>query len=225
MKQGTMYAGRIKKAFAKARADSKPVEAPPLDDPLHRLCISIFGVAVGDERGEKYTTRLLTQMVDWNEIRVSTVEEIETAIGTAPQMAKARCRSLLDAMHAVYECENVLSLDRLRDMGRRDARAYLEALEGVDDYAVASVTLWSLGGHAIPVDDRLLEALQVADLVHPLATRGEVQAFLERHISAADAKDFYFVMQTFTPTAKASSSAKKKKATTKGKRKTTKAKT
>ncbi len=225
MKQGTMYAGRIKKAFTKARSSYTSIDPPPLDDPLNRLCIAMFGSAVGDERGEKFTSRLLAHMVDWNEIRVSTVEEIEATIGSAPQSAKARCRPLLDALASVYECENVLSLDRLHTLGRRDARTYLEALKGVDDYAVASVTLWSLGGHAIPVDDRLLEALQIADLVHPQASRGEVQAFLERHISAADAKDFFYVMQTFSPTKKAGSSTKKKKATTKSKTKTAKAKT
>jgi len=225
MKQGTMYAGRVKKAFAKARASTTSIEAPPLDNPLNRLCQAIFGSAVGDDRGDKYITRLLNYMVDWNEVRVSTVDEIEAAIGTAPQAAKQRCRALLDVLGAVYQCENVLSLDRLHDMGRRDARTYLEALKGIDDYAVASVTLWSLGGHAIPVDDRLLEALRTADLVHPQATRGEVQAFLERHISAADAKEFFFVMQSFSPIKKASSSTKKKKTATKSKRKSKKAKT
>jgi len=224
MKQGTMYAGRVKKAFTKIRAAAESIEAPPLDDPFNRLCIAIFGVAVGDERGEKFTSRLLTNMVDWNEVRISTVDEVETAIGTAPQSAKVRCRSLLDALQSVYEHENMLSLDRLRSMGRREARAYLEALDGVDDYAVAAVTLWSLGGHGIPVDDRLLEALHQADLVHPQASRGEVQAFLERHISAADAKEFYYVMSSFTPTKKTGSSTKKKKTATTSKRKTTRAK-
>ena len=45
----------------------------------------------------------------------------------------------------------------------------------------------------------LLQALRDADLVHPTAERGEVQAFLERHISASEAKEFCLVMRSFAP--------------------------
>ncbi len=93
-------------------------------------------------------------------------------------------------------------------MGRRDAKHFLEKLDGVDEFATAAVLLWSLGGHAIPVDDRLLEALRQADLVHPEATRAEVQAFLERNISAAEAKRFCLAMRTFAASGAGKSSAK-----------------
>ena len=66
----------------------------------------------------------------------------------------------------------------------------METLKGVDEYAVAYVVLWSFGGHAIPVWNNVLGALREANLVHPTATRAEVQAFLERNVPAADAQAF-----------------------------------
>ena len=57
--------------------------------------------------------------------------------------------------------------------------------------------LWSFGGHAIPVSDTFLQALREAELAHPHATRAEVQAFLERNINAAQAKEFCLVMRSF----------------------------
>ena len=84
------------------------------------------------------------------------------------------------------------------------------------------VALWSLGGHGIPIDDRLWQALRDADLVHPSADRGEVQAFLERHVAASEAKAFCILMRSFgekaAGTAKRSSAGARKKKTPKTKR-------
>ena len=66
--------------------------------------------------------------------------------------------------------------------------------------------LWSFGGHAIPVSDPLLASLRAADLIHPTATRAEVQAFLERNINAAQAKEFCLVMRSFAVPKRAASS-------------------
>ena len=197
MKNGTKYAGVLKKAYTKFRQTVSDPLIPEADEPTDRLAIAILGVECGDVAAERAVGRLLGTMVDWNDVRVSKPNEIAQVIGTQVPNAAARCKCLADALQAVFDRENDLSLNRLTSMGRREAKQYMETLEGVDDYGVASVSLWSLGAHAIPVSDRLLAALREARLVHPNASRGEVQAFLERHISAADAKEFCLVMQSF----------------------------
>ena len=175
--------------------------------PLER-CASVLdvGCGLGDLapflrrrgwRGRYLGVDLLDEMVDWNEVRVSSPSEINKSMGASIPDGVARSHRLTAALQAVFDLENRLSLDRLKSMGRREAKQYLEKLDGVDEYAVASVLLWGLGGHAIPVSDRLLETLRQADLIHPSANRGEVQAFLERHISAADTKEFCLVMRSF----------------------------
>jgi hypothetical protein len=203
MKNGTRYAAKLKKVYAGLRASVDPAVIPEPDEPLRRLAIAILGEGCSDEEATRAVDRALDTMVDWNEMRVSSASELNKALGNAIPQGIQRCRKLAVALQAVFDCENQMSLDRLQAMGRRDARHYLEQLEGTDEYAVASVILWSLGGHAIPVNDRLLSALHEADLVHPAATRAEVQAFLERNISANEAKEFCLVMQSF-PSAKRS---------------------
>lgn len=198
MKQGSIYAARIKKVFARERARAEKFDLPAPDDPVRRLCIGILGVRSGEDAARAAVDRLLRKMIDWNEVRVSHPGEIQEAMGGADTLGDG-CRRIRETLQDLYQRENRVSLDRLKNLGRREARQYLEGLNGVDAYAVASVTLWSLGGHAIPVDDRLLAALRAADLVHPEATREEVQAFLERNISAADAREFCMVMRKFSP--------------------------
>ncbi len=203
MKNGTLYAGRLKKAYSKLRHAQPKPEIPKPDDPLRRLAIAIIGVGSSDLQARRAIDRALATMVDWNEMRVSDGFELNKATGNMIPQGVQRCQELVLALQAVFDRENRLSLDRLRGLGRREARHYLEQLDGVGDYAVASVLLWSLAGHAIPVNDRLLSALRGADLVNPSASRAEVQAFLERHISAAEAERFCIIMRSFPPKGRA----------------------
>lgn len=197
MKNGTLYAGRLKKAYAKLRHASPQPTIPELDDPLVRLAVAILGVGSSDEEGAAAVQRAREVMVDWNEMRVSSAPELNQATGNVLPQGVQRCQQLILALQAMFDRDNRLSLDPLKASARREARHYLEELEGVDEYAVASVILWSLGGHAIPVNDRLLEALRSAELIRPEATRAEVQAFLERHISADEAREFCTIMRSF----------------------------
>lgn len=194
MKDGTRYAGLFKKAYAKLKqlAEAPPVPEP--DDPVRRLAIAILGVSAGEAAARKAIDRAFSVVLDWNELRVSNPDEVCRAVGDG--IDRVHCERLIRALRAIYVRENRVSLDRLKSLGRREARQYLETLDGVDDFASASVVLWSLGGHAIPVDDKLLSALRNGELVHPEATRAEVQAFLERHIGANDAKQTCLILQS-----------------------------
>lgn len=199
MKQGTLYAARVRKAYARLRAQLPKPELPETDEPLRRMAIAVFGVRLGDVAAESAINRLLSRMVDWNEIRVSHVSELYDALQSANPAMHELCQRLREALQAVFQRENAMSLERLKRLGLREARQYLEELKGIDAYAVASVCLWSLGGHGMPVDDRVLRAMREAELVHPEANREEIQAFLERNISSADAKEFCVLMRSFSP--------------------------
>lgn len=218
MKNGTLYAGRVKKAYAKYKLSVPKPGIPDNDEPLRRLAVGILGIDHRIEDVERAVDRLQGKMVDWNEVRVSTFEEIRDALEHKSIGNQEFCQNLIHAMQSIYDKENILSLVRLKSIGRREARQYLESLKGVSEFAVASVVLWSLNGHAIPINNRLLQALRDANLVNPSATRAEVQAFLERHIPAVEAKEFYITMQSFVPSKK--TTAKKTKTTVKKKKKT-----
>lgn len=223
MKNGTLYAGKLKRAYNKHKQSAEDPHIPDIDDPLRRLAIGILGVDSREEDVERAVDRLMASMIDWNEVRVSTVAEIQNGLEHKTISQNHACQNLINALQAVYYYENKLSLDRLRSIGRRDARHYLESLEGVNEYAVASIILWSLTGHAIPVNNRLLQALRDANLIHPTANRAEVQAFLERHIPSAQAREFCIIMRSFIPKKKpAEKQAKTKPAASKKKKSTSK---
>lgn len=190
MKDGTLYADRLRKTYTKIKGSISASDIPALRDPVHCLALGILGSDNGPDRAERQLNKALSTVVDWNEIRVSNVQEVADLVGDHSADSLRRCQNLIDTLQAIYDRENVVSLDRLKSLGRREARQYLESLKGMDEYAVAYVVLWALGGHAIPVCTQAIAGLRDAELVHPNATRAEIQAFLERNVSAADAKAF-----------------------------------
>ncbi len=214
MKNGALYATKLKKAYGKLRQSLPKPELPEADDPMRRLAMGILGSECGDAQAGRALDRALSTMVDWNEMRVSSPVELNAAIGNAIPHGLERCQGLIEALQSVFDSEHCLSLDSLRNLGRREARHYLERLGGVDEYAVASVILWSLGGHAVPVDLKLVAKLSEAGLVNPSATRAEVQAFLERHVGAAEAKEFCILIRSIKPAKQSESKHKKPKAAT-----------
>jgi endonuclease III len=199
MKEGTAYAKRIKQVHAKLMRGTPEPALPEADEPLRRLVLAALTASTNEDRANQAFERLLEAMVDLNEVRVSRPVEIAEAIGDLVPDPQACGLQISRLLQAVFDRENRLSLERLGTLPRREAKQYLEQLDGADEYVVASVMLWSLTAHAIPVDDGMLKKLQKADLVHPEATRSEVQAFLERHISAAEARAFCVLMRSFEP--------------------------
>ncbi|MGB0716957.1 MAG: hypothetical protein ACPGXK_13835 [Phycisphaerae bacterium] len=209
MKNGTAYATKLKKAWAKMRPGAAAEADEDKPDPLFCLATGILGASLSKDQVRRVIERLTTEAVDWNEIRVSNADDLAAIAGA--KMQPDAFQRLIDALQHLYDKENALGMDRLGNMGRREARQYLESLNGMDEYAVATVMLWYLGGHAIPVNDSMLKILHDEDLVNPEASRAEVQAFLERHISAADGRQFVATLENHKSTkAKKVKTTKKK---------------
>ncbi len=219
MKNGTLYAKRVRKVFSQLKSAHGTPEAPEPSDPVEQLVIGLLGLEVPESRAHRAAKALCEVMVDINEVRVSTAAELAPIIAPYVPDSMDRADAIRLALNAVFKKESAVSLETLKKSGRREARHYLESLDGVDRYAAASVILWSLGGHAIPVDQKMYQAYRKHDLVDPGATIDEVQAFLERNISAADAKIFCLLMRKFTAAAPRPGGARKSAAARSGKTK------
>jgi endonuclease III len=214
MKNGAEYAKRIKRLFKQLQREDKADSTAPADptDPTEQLIVSILSLNTTSEQGRRAYRRLCDRMVDFNELRVSSPAEITHTVRDLIPTSSDRAKALVNTLNAVFQQEHRVDLGRLQSMGIRDARRYLEKLHGIDPYTVASITLWSLGGHAIPVNNRLLDALRADELVAPECSVADVQSFLERHVSAKDARQFCRVMEKFAAARGRSGSTRTKRA-------------
>lgn len=190
MKRGSEYAKRIKQLHQQMiRKFGKP-ELPEPTDPIHQLIMGILSENTADHKGAALFHRICEQMVDLNELRVTPPMELAEMIGTSVPQARDKAERIIHVLNEIRARQDALDLAFLKQRGRREAREFLESLDGVGLYAAASVVVHSLGGHAIPIDFLTIYVLRKEEYVDDTAGPAEVQSFLERNVPAADGRVF-----------------------------------
>lgn len=108
--------------------------------------------------------------IDWNEIRVSTVQEVADALRPLTG-AGGRAKRLIGLLQKVFEERYAFTLDDLDKKGLKQAAKQLSRYkEDVTDFTVAWVVQRTLGGHAVPLDGptlRVLSRLGVVEEAEP----------------------------------------------------------
>lgn len=181
---------RLRNEFETA-ADAAP-EPPtaPLaegDAALEQVVYSFLLWETTTSQAQTAHKRLREAFVDLNELRVCFPEEVSSAIGERFPRARERATRLRAALNDIYRREHALSLSRLTDQPKREARTYLESLEGVPPFVAARVSLLTFGGHAVPVDERLLTMLAAERAVESDLGVEEAIAWVERQVRANEA--------------------------------------
>jgi len=172
--------------------------AQSLEDPINQLVWSFLLWNSMTSKAEPAMRRLRASFVDLNELRVSLPHEIAAALGERYPLCQERALRLRLTLNDIFYHENAVSLTRLHELQKREAREYLESLEGIPPYVVARVLLLSLGGHAIPVDDRLTDALIDEGVLEPGTSVEHAASVLARHIKAADAREAHLLLQQWS---------------------------
>ncbi|MEO0483657.1 MAG: hypothetical protein AAF138_08525 [Planctomycetota bacterium] len=177
---------------------SPPPEAPEDADPLlHQLVFSILLWETTSNQAATAHKRLLAAVVDYNELRICLPDDLVQIMGDRVAIVRERAVRLRSTLNAVYEREHALTLEPLASMGKREARTYLETLEGCPRFAAARVVMLELGGHAAPVDDRLHALLVRQGLIPDGADIDTATAWLERKIRAADGSTPFHLLEAW----------------------------
>jgi hypothetical protein len=166
-------------------------------DPTTRLVVGFLQWNATTRQAENALQRLMGEVVDNNDLRVTHPAEVAGILGPRYPRAEERAARLRDALQAVYQREHATSLDALAGKAKKDVRAYLDSLPGIVPYVSAYVMLVGYGGHAAPLDEKLLELLRQQEVVDPSAELEEVAGFLERHIRAEDALEAHLALQAW----------------------------
>ncbi|MCB9845438.1 MAG: hypothetical protein H6811_05590 [Phycisphaeraceae bacterium] len=179
-----------------ARSVQPAPPAPPgTDAVLMELCWSYLVWDAGFAQAAGAVSRIFDEVFDFNELRVCTPDEVVGLLGTRYPKGPERAQRLLASLRAIFLLENGLTLARMLEIGKREARAYLDSLDGVPRFVSSRVMLLALGGHALPIDDRLCAYLEDAGLVEPGTAPEAAAAWLERRVRAGDAPSVYATLE------------------------------
>ena len=101
---------------------------------------------------------------DWNELRVSSVHEVATALGDLPQPG-TKAQRLVELLQEIFESTYSYDLDSIHKKGVKQAAKQIARYRASSDFAVAWVTQRSLEGHAVPLDAPMLRTLKRLGMV------------------------------------------------------------
>ena len=138
--------------------------------------------------------RLDSEFYDWNEVRVSTVGELQKVLDDLPDTEQKALR-IRSVLHDVFETYYQFDLEDLRRKPLGQAQKVLNKLDGADPFVVAFTVQGTLGGHAIPTDDRLHDCLTRLGLAEAQDSPAELASRLERWIPKARGREFCWLLR------------------------------
>ncbi|HEX6961103.1 MAG TPA: hypothetical protein VF175_04500, partial [Lacipirellula sp.] len=172
-------AALINKVLKVVKKHFKPAAAPKDRSLLEHLLLACCLENSNHEAAEKCFHALSTDYFDWNEVRVSTIRELAEVLKPLndPEPAATRLKRVLQS---VFETHYSFDLEPMKKQNIGAAVKTLEKYNGSTPFIVAYVTQNALGGHAIPINQGLLESMRIVGVVSDTeAAKGSVPG-LER---------------------------------------------
>lgn len=174
-------------------ADGARMADPVLDE----LVFSLLVWEAGEARAAVVPPRLIAAFVDLNDLRIALPDELAAAFGAGLPRAAERADRMIAVLGDIVRRGHTLDLSHLPSLGKREARAYLDSLDGIPPFVAARVALLTTEAHAMPIDARLARLLERGGLVAPGASAAALSSSLERHVRASEAGRFYRALEAW----------------------------
>lgn len=188
---------RVERALAEEGEVRASSPAPACDAVLREFLRSFLMWESTSAKADAALARISAAFVDLNEFRVSLVQEMAAAAPGLPR-GEDRMRLLKSALNEIFRREHALKLEHLLEKPKRDARAYLDGLPGTPGFVAARTFAVALGGHAVPVDERLRTRLTAAGVVDEGISLDEAAGQLERACKAGEAAEVHRLLQAWS---------------------------
>jgi len=193
MKNATTYERKVKKLLAGINRSAQIV---PRADWMEALLQGILQADAPRKQADKALEEILAEFVDVNELRVAPQKEITDCMGKAFPHAREKALRMTSVLNGIFDHSNTLSLEYIHELPKREIRRHLREL-GLDAYASGYLLLVSFGGHAVPVDQLLVDCLAADELIHPGSDIADVQGFLERVVPQKDGVAVHEFLRTY----------------------------
>lgn len=211
MKNSAEYSSKLKKLVVRLKKESKVSVSETPMDPIDALIFACLSEVTTDSKARSTVKKLKNFFVDVNEIRVCRIEELAEVLGKGVPESRNCARTIIGLLQNIYDELNTLSLQSLCESGKRESKNFLAKLESTTPYILSRILLESIGGHAFPVHDKMLEVLRIEDVVNPKANIADVQGFLERQITVDHIHEHYALIRHYTDQYKLPVKIEKKK--------------
>ncbi len=161
------------------------IDRPLLQQMLYACCLENAPYVAAD----KVYDRLMRHFFDWNEVRVSTVNELAEVMKELPDQTAA-ANNLKRNLQGVFESTYSFELEQLKKQNLGQGIKRLQSIEGVTPFVLAYAVQTSLGGHSIPLDRGALEVLGILGIASANEVESGNVTGLERAIPKNKGSEF-----------------------------------
>jgi hypothetical protein len=168
-------------------------DQPVLNEFLRSFLVWEAGIPVARAAAK----RLAEHIVDFNDLRVCLPEDLAGILGDRYPLAAERCQRLRAALSDLCRRTHSVSMEHLPGMSKREAKSYIESLEGVPDFVSSRVVLLNMGVHAMPMDRRTVACLVEASALPEDATTDDAADQIQRRVKAGDLLGTYLGLQAW----------------------------
>jgi endonuclease-3 len=147
------------------------------------------------EQANQALSRFKDGFFDWNEVRVSTVEEVQGALAGLPD-PEPRAQRVRKFLRQLFDKTYGFTLEALTKKPLKESLKSLSEYEAFSsDYVEATVVQQSLGGHAIPVDAPARRALVRLGVADPEIEIPALRGLLERAVPKNRGAEFVDLLE------------------------------
>jgi len=164
----------------------KPVTRKVLESLMFAACLENSSY----DAAESAFSVLEHHYIDWNEVRVSTPQELADTLPMLPNPLSAGER-IKKTLQWVFETTYMFDLEEFRKKNISQAVEYFESIPSCTPFMQNYTIQMGLGGHQIPIDEAAMRIFRLLDLarVSKEQDKEEVSG-LERTISKTQGPDF-----------------------------------
>ncbi len=163
----------------------KRYKVEPAVDKLTILEAVVYGICHEDssrEQANQALSRFKDGFFDWNEVRVSSLEEIQGVVAGMSD-AEGRAFRIRRFLRQLFEKTYGFNLEPLTKKPQKESVKTLEEYDAfASDYVLATVTRLALAGHAIPVDAPAMRALRRLGVADDATDVPTLRGVLERAV-------------------------------------------
>ena len=193
----------IKKIMAllKKTYSSVPLkqELPVLETLLYAICLENSF----PERAEQGYARLLNSFQDLNEVRVSSIHELERVFHDMDQ-PEWRALRVKNVLQYLFETTYSFDFELLKRKTHELATKQLAKIKSLSPFIRAFAQQNALGSHTLPVDDRMLAALQWLGLAELDTSPEPASEHLRSIVRKADGQLFCHLLRCLATDSKLS---------------------
>lgn len=183
--------GLLKKRY---KQEPRPERMSVLEGVVYGICHE----GTTREQANQALSRFKDEFFDWNEVRVTSLKEIQGVLAGLPD-TELRARRIRRFLQQLFNKTYSFTLESLGKKPLKEAAKMLREFEVLkDDYVLATVLQLALGGHAIPVDVPIRRGLDRLGIAEPKQDNEALRSTLERAVPKNRGGEFADLMEELT---------------------------